>query len=118
MVTDLQTAPMPWPAFDDMSRVELKMYWAVREEATLRELPLEEQLQVRGGTDVVSAEDPAACSRVLLSWCDQGLVTVMTPDDEVELSPADARLVLERHEEWTDDHVLVATSAGVAALLA
>ena len=109
---------MPWPAFDDMSRVELKMYWAVREEATLRELPLEEQLQVRGGTDVVSAEDPAACSRVLLSWCDQGLVTVMTPDDEVELPPEQARPVLERHEAWSDDHVLVATSAGVAALLA
>jgi len=38
----LQTAPMPWPPLDDMSCVELKMYWAVREEATLRELPLEE----------------------------------------------------------------------------
>lgn len=108
---------MPWPPLDDMSRVELKMYWAVREEATLRELPLEEQLEVRDGVDVVSAEDPVDCSRVLMSWCDQGLVTVMTAD-EVELSLDDARPVLEHPELWTDDHVLVATEAGVAALLA
>ena len=114
----MQTALMPGPSLNDMSRVELKMYWAVREEASLRELPLEEHLQVRAGTDVVSAEDPAVCSRVLLSWCDQGLVTVMTAGDEVELSPEHARPVLERHEAWSDDHVLVATSAGVAALLA
>lgn len=108
---------MPWAPLDDMSRVELKMYWAVREEATLRELPLEEQLQVRGGVDVVSAEDPAACSRVLVSWCDQGLVTVMTSDDEVELSLDDARLLLEHPEAWTYGHVLVPTEAGVSALL-
>lgn len=114
----LQTAAMPWPPLDDMSRVELKMYWAVREEATLRELPLEEQLTVRGSIDVVDAEAPADCSRVLLAWCDQGLVTLMTAADEVELSPEDARPLLERPEAWTDDHVVVATEAGVAALLA
>lgn len=109
---------MPWPPLDDMSPVELKMYWAVREEATLRELPLEEQLQVRGGVDVVSAEDPADCGRVLTSWCDQGLVTLMAAADEVELAVDEARPILEDPELWTDDHVLVATEAGVAALLA
>jgi len=54
---------------------------------------------------------------VLLSWCDQGLVTVMTAD-EVELSPEEARPVLEQPETWSDDHVIVATEDGVAALLA
>lgn len=109
---------MTWPPLDRMSRVELKMYWAVREEATLRELPLEEHLQVRDGPDVISAEDPVACSEVLLSWCDRGLVTVMTAVDEVELAPVEARVLLGGPDTWTDDHVLVATTAGVTALLA
>ncbi len=100
-----------------MTPVELKMYWAVREEASLLELAVEERMLVRDGVDVISAEDPHECSRVLLEWCDQGLVTLMRADDEVELDVPLARALLAEPASWTDDHVVVATEAGVLALL-
>jgi hypothetical protein len=100
-----------------MSALERKMHWAVSEEAMLLELPIEERNHLPGGgIELIPAQDPADCSRVLLDWFDQGLVTVMMTGTQAELAPERARALLSDPSAWTPEHSLVPTDAGVSAL--
>lgn len=108
---------MVWKSLQEMSAVERKMYWAVRETAMLHEVPLEEQNLLSAGVEVVPAQDPAACSQVLLDWFDQGLATVTTTyPPESELDPETARALLADPKRWTPAHSLALTDAGDSAL--
>lgn len=109
---------MAWKRYQEMSRIEQKLYWAVREESTLHEVPLPEIDRLPAGDVEWPAEDPVECSRVLIDWLDAGLITVMQSNDEVELLPPGAREVLAMPERWSDQHALVLTDAGVVALRA
>lgn len=117
-VRAVQTGRMGWRAKDAMSPVERKMYWAVREETMLHELPLEEHNHLRDGVEVIPAAEPVECSRVLLEWFDQGLMTVMETGSQVELSKASAWALLSDPSGWTREHSLVLTDIGVSALRA
>lgn len=66
---------MGWKPYDAMSRIEKKMYRAVREEAMLHELPWPE-IDDPGGPREVRwpAEDPSECTAILLTWFDAGLI--------------------------------------------
>jgi hypothetical protein len=107
---------MRWRPYREMDVLERKMYWAVREESTLGELPLEERDYLRDGVELIPAQDPAECSRVLLDWFDQGLVTVMATGTQLDLVRERARALLADPRAWTPQHSLVPTDAGVAAL--
>lgn len=101
----------------EMSAVEHKMYWAVRETAMLHELPTEEHNHLSEGVEVVPAQDSTACSAVLLDWFDKGLRTVMnTYPPETELDPEAARALLADPTRWTPEHSVVLTDAGKSAL--
>ena len=100
-----------------MSTVERKMFWAACETAMLHELPVEEHNHLPGGIEVVPAQDPSECSRVLLDWFDAGLVTVSTTSPpERELEAAKARGLLADPTRWTPGHALVLTEEGESML--
>jgi hypothetical protein len=107
---------MGWRPYQEMDALERKMYWAVREETMLHQLPAEERNHLRDGIELIPAQDPAECSRVLLDWFDQGLATVMVTRTQVELTPERARALLSDPSAWTLEHSLVLTDAGVSAL--
>lgn len=112
------TVLMRWRPYQEMNALERKMYWAVREETMLHELPVEERNHLPGsGIELIPAQDPADCSRVLLDWFDQGLATVMMTRTQTELPPARARALLSDPSAWTPEHSLVPTDAGVSALI-
>lgn len=102
-----------WMPYDQMSRLEQKMFWAVRESAMLHELPLPE-VDDPGSTNEVSwaAEEPADCARVLLGWLNAGLVCVISTDEQRDLPSADAREVLANYTAWSPAYSLVLTDAG------
>lgn len=104
---------MGWKAYDAMSRIEKKMYWAVREEAMLHELPWPE-IDGPGGPGEVRwpAEVPEACAAILLKWFDDGLIAVMTSRDQDDLAASDARALLADPTSWSAEHSLVLTPLG------
>jgi hypothetical protein len=102
-----------WMPYDQMSRLEQKMFWAVRESAMLHELPVPEVDNPGSASEVRwAAEEPADCARVLLGWLDAGLVGVMSTDEERELPSADAREVLAKYAAGSPAYSLVLTDAG------
>lgn len=113
-----QTVPVHWKPYDQMSRLEQKMFWAVRESTMLHELPLPE-VDSPGSTSEVSwpAERPADCAEVLIAWLDTGLVGVMITDTQRELSHPEAREALVNHSAWSPTYSLFITDAGEAALI-
>ncbi|MEQ4210169.1 hypothetical protein [Actinopolymorpha sp. B9G3] len=108
---------MGWKAYEAMSRIEKKMYWAVREETMLHELPWPE-VDSPGTTHEVRwpAEDPAECAAVLIEWFDAGLIAVMTTLDQQALDASGARRLLSNPATWTPDHSLVLSDVGEAGL--
>ena len=100
-----------------MSRLEQKMFWALREETMLHELPLPE-VDSPGSANEVRwpAERPADCASVLLTWFDAGLLGVMLTDSQQVVPHIRAREVLADHEAWSATHSLVLTDAGERAL--
>ena len=113
-----QTAAVHWKSYDEMSRLEQKMFWAVRESAMLQELPMPE-VDSPGSDNEVRwpAERPADCADLLLQWFDQGFVSVMTTRGGRELPKTEARMVLADHAAWSTTYSLVITDAGEAALV-
>ncbi|KRC46537.1 MULTISPECIES: hypothetical protein [unclassified Nocardioides] len=104
--------------YDEMTRLEQKMFWAVREGAMLHELPMSEVDNPGSDNEVRwPAEQPEDCAGVLLRWFDEGLVGVMTTEDERDLPSAEARRVLADHEAWSSTHSLFITDSGDAALI-
>lgn len=100
-----------------MSRLEQKMFWAVRESTMLHELPLREVDGPDSANEVTwPAERPSDCAEVLLGWFDAGLVGVMVTDAQRELPETEAREVLANHGAWGLTHSLVITDDGQAAL--
>src|SRR4051794_26272372 len=96
-----------------MTRLEQKMFWAVRESTMLHELPLPEVDDPGSPREVKwAAERPADCSEVLLAWFDAGLVGVMTTDTQQDVPQVDARELLADHAAWTPDYSLIITDAG------
>ena len=111
------TADVRWKPYEEMSRLEQKMFWAVREETMLHELPLPEVDGPGSATEVRwPAERPADCASVLLAWFDAGLLGVMSTDSQQDVPRIQARQVLADHDAWSPTHSLVLTDAGVAAL--
>jgi hypothetical protein len=75
------TEPVRWKPYDQMGRLEQKMFWAVREFSDASRDPLPEVDDPGSANEVTwPAERPADCARVLLEWFDAGLVGVMTTD--------------------------------------
>lgn len=93
------------------------MFWAIREEAMLHELPLPE-VDDPGSVREVRwpAERPWDCADVLLEWLDAGLLAVMVTDTQERLSAARAREVLTDHANWSATYWLTLTDAGESAL--
>ena len=112
-----QTVPVRWKPYDQMSRLEQKMFWAVRESTMLHELPLPEGDDPGSANEVTwPAERPQDCAEVLLEWFDAGLVGVMITDTQREMPRAEARGVLVKHSAWSPMYSLLITAAGEAAL--
>ena len=111
------TAAVRWRSYEEMSRLEQKMFWAVREEAMLHDLPVPE-VDDPGSVHEVRwpAERPAECAAVLLAWFDAGLIDVMTTDSQQVIGRVEAREVLADHAAWGPTHSLVLTDAGEEAL--
>ncbi|WP_134739274.1 hypothetical protein [Nocardioides sp. 503] len=104
---------MGWKTYDAMSRIEKKMYWAVREETMLQELPWPEIDDPRSPREVRwPAEDPDDCATVLLGWFDAGLITVMTTGGHDYLGSSEARALLTGPAGWSPSHSLVLTDRG------
>jgi hypothetical protein len=102
-----------------MSRIERKMYWAVREETMLHELPWPEVDAPGTPREVrLPAEDPDDCASVLLGWFDAGLITVMATGDQIDLGPTEARALLAGPASWSPSHSLVLTDRGEEMLRA
>lgn len=113
-----QTATVPWKPYDDMTRLEQKMFWAVRESAMLHELPMPEVDDPGSANEVRwPAELPEDCAKVLLQWFDDGLVGVVTTSDDRELPTSEARSVLADHGAWSPTYSLIITDAGEAGLV-
>jgi chloramphenicol 3-O-phosphotransferase len=109
---------MRWRPYDEMSRLEQKMFWAVRESTMLHELPLPE-VDDSGSHNEVRwpAESPADCADVLLAWFDAGLVGVMITGTDRDLPEPEAREVLANYAAWSPTYSLTITDAGEAALV-
>lgn len=112
------TDGVTWTPYEQMSRLEQKMFWAVREAAGLGQIAREE-IDSPGTAfeQVWSAEDPAACAHVLVSWFDAGLVGVMDAETERDLPGATARALLADVGSWSDAHALAITEVGVLGLV-
>lgn len=108
---------MGWEPYDAMSRIEKKMYLAVREEAMLHALPWPE-IDDPGGPREVRwpAEDPSECAAILLRWFDAGLVAVVTTRGQQGLDASDARSLLSNPKGWSPKHSLVLTDIGEGLL--
>ena len=116
-VSDCQTEPVCWKPYEQMSRLEQKMFWAVRESAMLHELPRAEVDNPGSVNEVTwSAVLPADCAAVLLGWFDAGLVGVMTTEAQRDLPSVEARRMLANHAAWSPTHSLLLTEAGEAGL--
>jgi len=104
--------------YDQMSRLEQKMFWAVRESTMLRELAMPEVDSPGSVNEVVwPAEKPEECARVLLEWFDAGLVHVMTTVTQLDLPHDQARAALANYATWSTQYSLVITDAGESALV-
>lgn len=101
-----------------MSRLEHKMFWAVRESTMLHELPLLEVDDPGSQNELrCPAESAADCADVLLAWFDAGLVGVVITDTERDLHGPEAREVLAKYAAWSPTYSLTITDAGEAALV-
>jgi hypothetical protein len=108
---------MSWKPYDQMSRLEKKMFWAVREATMLHELPLPEVDAPGSVNEVVwPSEQPEDCAALLLDWFDAGLVGVMETRTQRVPDRSQGRDVLANHEAWSPTHSLVLTDEGEAAL--
>lgn len=111
------TADVRGKSYDEMSRLEQKMFWAVREETMLHELPLPEVDDPDSAHEVRwPAELPSDCALVLLAWFDAGLVGVTLTESRRAVPDSEARAILADHDAWSPTHSLVLTDAGEAAL--
>lgn len=114
----VRLAAMRWKTYDEMSRLEQKMFWAVRESTMLHELPMPEVDNPGSDNEVRwPAEMPEDCAEVLLRWFDEGLVGVVTTRDAHDLPRTEARHVLADYTAWSSTYSLTITDAGEAALV-
>jgi hypothetical protein len=107
-----------WKPYDEMTRVEQKMFWAAREGAMLHELPMPEVDDAKSdGGARWPAELPKDCVEVLSRWFDEGLIGVASSSDDRKLTSSEARSILADYGSWSPTYSLTLTDIGEAALL-